>query len=83
MCSELVLGLREVPSTPRCGGFPTAMTRRKVKGELWAGVTPSGRSPVTWAPVKGALRAVKPREEGLIPSNIKPNETRTPASIHG
>ena len=52
-----------------------------VKGELWAGVTPSGRSPVTWIPVKGVLRAVKPRVEGLISSNIKPNETRTPRLI--
>jgi putative transposase len=27
-----------------------------------------------WAPMKGTLRAVKPREEGLISSYIKPNE---------
>jgi hypothetical protein len=30
-------------------------------------------------PMKGILRAVKPREEGSIPNNIKPYETRTPA----
>jgi hypothetical protein len=29
-------------------------------------------------PGKGILRAMKPREEGLISNNIKPNETRTP-----
>jgi hypothetical protein len=49
-----------------------------VKGELWAGVTPSGRSPVIWIPMKGVLRAVKPRVEGLIPNNTKLYETRTP-----
>jgi len=59
-------------------GFPIAMTRRKVEGELWVGVTPSGWSPVIWIPMKGVLRAVKPRVEGLIPNNIKPDETRTP-----
>ncbi|MCC6057257.1 MAG: hypothetical protein LM583_11320 [Desulfurococcaceae archaeon] len=32
---------------PGCRGFSTAMTRRKVKGELWVGVTPSGQSPAT------------------------------------
>jgi len=31
----------------RMQGFPTTMTRRKVKGELWVGVTPSGQSPAT------------------------------------
>ncbi|MDT7888859.1 MAG: hypothetical protein RQ885_07775 [Desulfurococcales archaeon] len=45
-----------------------------MKVELWVGVTPSGRSPVIWIPMKGILRAMKPREEGLN----KPNETRTP-----
>jgi hypothetical protein len=29
-------------------------------------------------PMKGILRAVKPREEGSTPNNIKPYETRTP-----
>ena len=32
-----------------------------------------------WIPMKRILRAVKPREEGLI-KDIKPNETRTPVS---
>jgi hypothetical protein len=27
-------------------------------------------------PMKGILRAVKPREESPIPNNIKPNETK-------
>ncbi len=53
-----------------------------VKVELWAGVTPSGWSSVIWAPMKGALRAVKPREEGLVSKDIKPNETRTPVGTH-
>jgi hypothetical protein len=34
---------------------------------------------VTWIPMKGIPRTVKPREEGLIPNNIKPYETRTPS----
>jgi len=50
-------------------------------GELRVGVTLSGWSPVVWVPVKGIPRAVKPRAEGLISSNIKPNETRTPSTI--
>jgi hypothetical protein len=61
-------------------GFPhSSDPEKKVKGELWAGVTPSGRSPVTWAPMKGVLGAVKPRVEGLVSSDIKPNETQTPS----
>jgi hypothetical protein len=59
---------------PGCGDFPTAMTRRKVEGELWVGVAPSGRSPVIWIPMKGILRAVKPRVEGLISNDIKSDE---------
>jgi len=61
-------------------GFPHSSDPEKaVKGELWAGVTPSGWSPVIWIPMKGVLRAVKPRVEGLTPNNVKPYETRTPA----
>jgi len=52
-------------------GLLTAMPEKMVKGELWVGVAPSGWSPVIWIPVKGVLRAVKPRGEGLIPSNTK------------
>jgi hypothetical protein len=60
-----------------CGGFPRSNDPEEaVKGELWAGVTPSGWSPVVQIPMKGVLRAVKPREEGLISSNTEPNETQ-------
>ena len=58
----------------RMRGFPHSYDPERVKGELWVGVALRGRSPVIWAPMKGALRAVKPREEGLISSYIKPNE---------
>jgi len=47
-----------------------------MKVELWAGVTPSELSPVTWIPMKRDPEGRKPREEGLV--NTKPNETRTP-----
>jgi hypothetical protein len=50
---------------PGCGGYPTAMTRRKVKGELWAGVTPSGRSPVTWIPMKRDPEGSEAKGRGL------------------
>jgi hypothetical protein len=46
--------------------------------ELRVGATLSGWSPVVWIPMKGIPRAVKPREEGSTPNNIKPYETRTP-----
>jgi len=60
-------------------GLPHSSDPEKaVKGELWVGVTPSGRSPVIWIPMKGVSRAVKPRVEGLTPNNVKPYETRTP-----
>jgi hypothetical protein len=60
-------------------GLPHSNDPEKmVKGELWAGVTPSGRGPVIWIPMKGILRAVKPRVESLISNNVKPYETRTP-----
>jgi putative transposase len=61
-------------------GFPHSNDPEKaVMGELRVGVTLSGWSPVVWIPMKGILRAVKPREEGSIPNNIKLNETRTPS----
>ena len=48
-------------------GFPHSYDpERTMKGELWVGVTPSGWSPMKRIPMKGILRAVKPREEGLI-----------------
>jgi hypothetical protein len=40
--------------------------------EPWVRATLSGWSPVIWIPMKGILEAVKPREEGLIKSPIKP-----------
>jgi putative transposase len=58
----------------RMRGFPHSYDPDETKGELWVGVALRGRSPVIRAPMKGALRAVKPREEGLISSYIKPNE---------
>jgi len=63
-------------------GLPHSNDPEKaVKGELWAGVTPSGRSPVMRIPMKGIPRAVKPREEGLVSSDIKPYETQTPNTL--
>jgi putative transposase len=63
-------------------GFPHSDDPEKaMMGELWVGVTLSGWSPVIWIPMKGVLRAVKPREEGLISSDIKPNETQTPYTM--
>ena|GEM_PF-1989906 len=48
-----------------------------MKEELWVGNTPSGWSSVIWIPMKGILRAVKPRGKGLI-KDIKLYEARTP-----
>jgi hypothetical protein len=57
-------------------GFPHSYDPEEtMRGELWVGVTPRGWSPVTWIPMKGVLRAVKPRVEGLVSKNIKPYET--------
>jgi hypothetical protein len=62
-------------------GFPHSYEPEKaMKGELWVGVTLSGWSPMMRVPMKGIPRAVKPREEGSTPNDIKPNETRTPKS---
>ncbi len=38
---------------------------------------------MTWILVREIPRAVKPREEGLTPSNIKSNETQTPVDSIG
>jgi hypothetical protein len=60
-------------------GFPHSNDPEKtMKEELRVGVTLSGRSPMMRVPMKGIPRVVKPREEGPIPNNIKPYETRTP-----
>ena len=62
-------------------GFPHSYDpERTVMGELRVGVAPSGWSPMVRVPMKGIQRAVKPREEGPIPNNIKPYETRTPSN---
>jgi hypothetical protein len=38
-------------------GFPHSNEPEvSMKVELWVGVTPSGRSPVIWIPMKGILR---------------------------
>jgi hypothetical protein len=61
-------------------GFPHSNEPEKaMMGELLVGVTLSGWSPMMRIPMKEIQRAVKPRAEGSIPNNIKPNETRTPA----
>jgi len=48
-------------------GFPHSNEpEQSYEGELWAGITPNGWRPVIWAPMKGALRPMKPRKERLI-----------------
>jgi len=47
--------------------FPHSNEPEKLnEGELWVGVTLNGWRPRIWAPMKGALRPMKPREERLI-----------------
>ncbi|GAY25779.1 transposase, IS605 OrfB family, central region [Desulfurococcaceae archaeon AG1] len=61
-------------------GFPHSNEPEKIyEGELWVGVTPNGWRPMIWAPTKGVLRPMKPREERLISSDINRNEARTPS----
>jgi putative transposase len=53
----------------RMRGLPHSNDPEKaVKGELWAGVTPSGRSPVTWIPMKRDPEGCEAKGRGL---NIK------------
>jgi hypothetical protein len=60
----------------RMRGFPHSNDPEEtMKGELWAGVTPSGWSPVTWIPVKRNPEGSEAKGRGL---DIKPNETQTP-----
>jgi putative transposase len=67
----------------RMRGFPHSYEPEEaMKVELWVGVTPSEWSPMMRVPMKGIPRAVKPREEGSTPNNIKPNETRTPVNTY-
>jgi hypothetical protein len=49
-----------------------------MKVELWAGVALNGRTRGHGLLMKWALRAVKPRAEGLM-YNIKLHEARTPS----
>jgi len=73
-------GKRRRKRRARRRGFPHSNEPEiSMKVELWVGVTPSGRNPVIWIPMKRILRALKPREEGLI-KDVKPNETRTPSN---
>jgi len=54
-------------------GFPHSDDPEKaMTEELWVGVTLSGWSPMMRVPMKGILRAVKPREEGSIPTTSSP-----------
>jgi len=53
----------------RMRGLPHSNDPEKaVKGELWVGVTPSGRSPVTWIPMKRDPEGCEAKGRGL---NIK------------
>jgi hypothetical protein len=62
-------------------GFPHSNDPEKSGGGAVGRGHPEWWSPVIWIPMKGVLRAVKPRGEGLIPNYIKPNETRTPSYL--
>ncbi|MFP3320771.1 MAG: hypothetical protein RXO24_09420 [Acidilobus sp.] len=53
-------------------GFPHSYDPEKVKG---AGVALRERSPVMRTPMKGALRAARPRAESPISNDIEPCET--------
>jgi len=65
----------------RMWGFPHSNEPEQCyEGELWVGVTLNGWRPMIWAPMKGALRPMKPREEQLISLDINRNETQTPLS---
>ena len=51
---------------PGCRGFPHSNDPEEtMKGELWAGVTPSGWSPVTWIPVKRDPEGDEAKGRGL------------------
>jgi len=50
----------------RMRGFPHSNDPEKaVKGELWVGVTPSGRSPVIWIPMKRDPEGCEAKGRGL------------------
>jgi len=47
---------------PRMWGFPHSYEPEQCyEEELWVGVTLNGWRPMIWAPMKGALRPMKPR----------------------
>jgi hypothetical protein len=47
-------------------GFPHSNDPEEtVKGELWAGVTPSGRSSVIWIPMKRGPEGCEAKGRGL------------------
>ena len=65
----------------RMWGFPHSYEPEiSYEGELWVGVTLNGWRSMIRAPMKGALRPMKPREERLISLDINRNETQTPLS---
>ncbi|MEM2757373.1 MAG: hypothetical protein QW596_02920 [Sulfolobales archaeon] len=51
-------------SNTRMWGFPRSDELNE--GELRVGVTPNGWGPITWAPMKGASRSVKPRIDNKL-----------------
>jgi putative transposase len=66
----------------RMRGLPHSNDPEKmVKGELWVGVTPSGRSPVTWIPMKRGPEGCEAKGRGLdinISSPMKPEPPNRP-----
>jgi len=51
---------------PGCGGFPHSNEPEiSMKGELWAGVTLSGWTPVTWIPMKRDPEGSEAKGRGL------------------
>jgi hypothetical protein len=60
----------------RMWGFPHGDDPEKNnEKELWAGVTPSGRNPVIWIPMKRDPEGNEAKGEGLVSNNIRPDET--------
>jgi len=58
----------------RMRGFPHSNESEKImRGELWVGVAPSGRSPVTWIPVKRDPEGGEAKGGGL---DIKQHQAR-------
>ena len=57
---------KHIPKIPRDAGFPHSDDpERKVKGELWVGVTLSGLSPVIWIPMKRGPEGCEAKGGGL------------------